>query len=109
MTLPKPKREKCRPYLDWLHDKPSIFVKHPDFSINYESEPHHFTARGHGATSSKCPDSRALPLSAAEHREVHQVGRDTFLRRHDITEDIIEAYIIYYNQLWETRHEKTKI
>lgn len=56
--------------------------------------------KGHGAKGLKCSDLRAIPLCHTHHLEVHQIGRDSFARKHMLDyEIVIEALNKFYEKI----------
>lgn len=108
MILAKEKRGHNKKYLVWIRTQPSILQLETWHDQAEESEPHHFTAPGRGGMGTKCPDERAVPLTFGQHREIHQVGRSTFLKRNGLTTDDIEAHIKRLNKLWEEKCANSK-
>lgn len=65
------------------------------------SDAHHVNKKGHGSMSGKADDRRAVPLCNEQHREYHQVGRETFAKKYDLN---YEAIIDGLNKLYEEQN-----
>lgn len=76
MKYPKPKRIKDRALLDTFHDKPCI-ISNQDCLGDVTG--HHLISRGAGGNDEP---SNLLALCALHHKEVHAIGRETFLRKY---------------------------
>jgi hypothetical protein len=69
-------------------------------------DPHHTDKIHGGGVGLKGSDTRAVPLCAVHHAELHLTGRDTFAQKYrlDMNEEIIrllEKYIA--EERWTTR------
>ena len=92
-SFPKPTRERDEEYLEFIRSLPCAVS-----GRDAPSEPHHWQKKGHGGRGTKCPDRRAIPLSFELHREIHQIGKETFAKKYGID---VEATIKMYNSLKE--------
>jgi len=95
-ACPKEKRIEDPAYIAWIKTISCLIGKCPVHST--QSDPHHVNKKGHGSMASRTDDTRAIPLCNHHHREFHQIGRDSFAKKHSIDYEIlIEAL----NKCWE--------
>ena len=47
-------------------------------SMEFRSDPHHVSLKGHGGMGMKTDDSRVIPLCRFHHTINHSLGRNTF-------------------------------
>jgi hypothetical protein len=71
-----------RAWLDHLRTQPCICL-----GISGESEPAHIGSAGRGL---KSPDDEALPLHYSVHRDCHQYGEMSILRKY-LPDDVLRA------------------
>lgn len=96
----KPKRAHNKKYLEWIRTLNCIVHG------TSPSEPHHYNAPGHGGTGTKCPDERCIPMCFECHRLIHQIGRKSWLDKHNLNEEFMEQAIEIYNRSWENEARK---
>lgn len=65
-------------YKAWIRTQPSIV------SGRTPCEAHHEDILKSGGTGCKGHDCQCIPLTAEEHRERHQTGKDTFYNKYGI-------------------------
>ena len=65
MMIPKNKRWKCRPYLDWVKEQDCVISGAP------ADDPHHAIGLGMSGAGLKSPDWTAIPMTRLEHRSFH--------------------------------------
>lgn len=65
-------------YEDWLRTQPSVVSQKPADDL------HHITGRGFGGMAMKPCDLLRIPLTRAEHTELHSMGWKTFEIKHSI-------------------------
>ena len=64
-----------------------------------QSAPHHAQEKGDGKMGGKTSDRNCVPLCPFHHRQYHDIGRDSFHRKHPFwrPERLIESF----NREWE--------
>ena len=97
---PKPKRIKDEAYKQWIIRLPSCASGKFGYDPNTNerlNDPHH-VPDGLGG-SAKRNDHRLIPLTHAEHVELHNIGQETFAKKHGLDfETLIEAYRRVYER-----------
>lgn len=73
MMFPKQRPFRSRRYLDWVKSQPSVISGLP------ADDPHHIKVKGYGGT--KTSDLWAIPLTRAEHDELHR-GVEAWEEKH---------------------------
>lgn len=102
--VPKPMTIKDPKYLAWIESLCCMLCGLPDRGCKKAgSDAHHIPLKGHGSMSGKTDDTRAVPLCNEQHREYHQIGRDTFAEKYNLN---YEAIISGLNQLYEEHNGK---
>lgn len=86
----KPIRNKH--YITWIKQCPCLLC------LNPATEAHHVNPVGKGAKGSKTDDTRCIPLCTLHHLEYHQIGRDSFSKKHSID---YEYVIERLNKIYE--------
>lgn len=103
MKFSKEKTIRDEAYLDFIRSCPCIIcmLLAPSLPHTGPSEPHHHNKDGHGGKGIKCPDIRAIPLCFDHHREIHQHGKHTFIKEHNVD---LEYVIETLNRIWEEKN-----
>jgi len=98
-SQPKPKRIEDPDYLEWIESLSCMLCGRAGAGFKEgKSDAHHIPPKGHGTMAGKCDDKRAVPLCNDQHREYHQIGRDTFADKYGLA---YEAIIEGLNALYE--------
>lgn len=90
---PKVKIHRDKKQLDFVASKPCVC----EFDCQGNVCAHHEDVLKQGGTSIKGPDFCTIPLCVNHHRERHDLGKDTFYRKHGL-DPMLE--IIRYNALY---------
>lgn len=93
LRFPKPVRLRDPQYLAWIRRQPCLVCR----GI---AQPHHTTAGGWGTKGS---DYRCVPLCHRHHRELHDIGAQSFEERHrvDLREQVIRLLETYMSAMKE--------
>ena len=86
------KKGKDSSYKEWIKGLACVISCKPD------PDPHHVNERGYGVMGGKADDLRLIPLSHEYHVELHNIGRDTFEKKYNLSyeqiiNDLNNAYI----------------
>jgi len=90
LMFPKPRRLESKSYLKWIRLQPCL-IHRPR-----QAHAHHSVAKG-----ARGSDYRSVPLCFECHSELHQIGAETFAKRHnlDFHSEIIRLLEIYVGEL----------
>jgi len=94
----KPKRIVCRPYREFIS---KLMCMVPGCEAGGLKAPHHWQFKGQGGTSTKVSDFQCVPLCNVHHIPGVHAGRETFMKRHGINEEMVRRAIAIYNREWE--------
>lgn len=97
--LPKQRIHRDKKQLDFVQSQFCIVV----FDCQGDVVAHHENILKQGGTGCKGPDFCTVPLCAKHHRERHDLGRNTFYRKHGL-DPMLE--IIRYNAMYLSREKK---
>ena len=88
---PKLKKKKDEQYLSWIRKQPCIVC------YRTPCEAHHVRTAANSGMGIKPGDDQAVPLCPLHHRELHQIGVQTFCEKYwvDIGYQIIRHRRVY--------------
>lgn len=85
MMFPKENAWRCKKYLKWVGQQPSIISGMPS------DEGHHLL--GHGFSGSgRAPDWATIPLTRPEHTELHDIGYTAWEEKHGCQLDLLMRF-----------------
>ena len=98
MKFPKPEKIVDKDYLAWIERRPCMIChkERAGFKAN-SSDAHHINDKSGG--SAKYNDHRTIPLCFDHHREIHQIGKDTFTKKYNLVD--LEIYIEAYREIYK--------
>lgn len=77
MQKNKPIRDKK--YIEFVRSLPCCVCGYPP-----PTDPHHYQQKGQGGTGTKVSDYQAVPLCHHHHVEYHNIGRQSFIIKHEV-------------------------
>jgi len=88
---PKSARWENKKYLAFVRTLPSIVPGSGDIV------PHHVRMDGNAGVAGKPSDYYSVPLADSKHKELDQIGKESFYKKYDIN---IYKEIMLVNQAW---------